>query len=1095
RREPSEYVRQCFANATRYLEPEVALRLGIRQLKYETSPKVKAQFLLILLEHEWSQDQLDRILNELLKLLKSDAQPFLLRTVLHVLPQLMHECTPRLNLDADCMEQLDAQLTWLNTNHQDTRLRRWAAECRETIFFYTSQAAFDAGQREALQQLPMESSMKLELPPEELNERGFRQLAWLASKRFGFNLRVKAGGTAKVWAGFKWRPRLWRVIHEWRKPSTDKRQNHNHIKGRAYYGLHQFNSRIVAEQSITKVPGEPIYINDESGERSYLPLVDQLISCLDQRWPTEPLRIYSTEGVTEITPPGGLYARFKARWRLQWNFAKFARLRNWQEGDSFDASAYLKKVTQLGFKISVRGYADAKGKPYPIEPRVKRFFPAIAFPFAIPSLSDMQNYFYSVYQNTIMQLLAFTSLFFAGFMASHIWKLKDLKRHRNKLPLVIGGWGTRGKSGTERLKAAVLNELGLSVVSKTTGCEAMFLYGNANRPMKEMFLFRPYDKATIWEQVFLTKFSAKLGVDAFLWECMGLTPRYIEILQSQWMRDDISTITNCYPDHEDIQGPAGIEIPIVMQNFIPKKGDVYTTEESMLPVLQDEAHRKEARLTSVTWLEAGLITGDVLERFPYAEHPNNIALVRTMSERLGVRSDVALKAMADNVIADLGVLKLYPVVPVQGRFIEFVNGMSANERLGALGNWERTGFSSHNLEKTPAVWTGIVVNNRADRVARSRVFAEMLVADIQADRYYFIGNNLDGLQTYITEAWQSFAAQFREGTQAEELEQRLNGLCRRYHIANNIEPVKKRIAGALQGMDVADEAIAKLVSGADSWADEAQLNDAFAQLQDQAPEAQLESVAGMARQMHQEYRHWQSLGEAGKLTSTDAMDEVLDWIFERFKARWVVVENYYSTGNQTVQTLIDHTPPGLRTRIIGVQNIKGTGLDFVYRWQAWDRVHHFGTTLRESRNLNEVQTAARSLATWQEFGVLDKEFVTTTIEIARSRQICQQESIQADLRITEQQLKRQLAEMEKALDEGSIDSGWRNKVLTSLEAFLDSGDAVKRRKTAQAIYTAMLNNTISMERATYQLAELNKAQKGGWLIRMIKRRFAERKGA
>jgi len=1096
RDESSEYVRQRFAESTQHVPPQFALRLGLRLLRTEPSNKVKAQVILTLLRQDWSQQQLQTIVDTIIGILQSDADLFLLRTVFHVLPQLLHNYQSKLTSDGERLQQIDRGLTWLHQHHESTRLRRWAAECREAIFFYINPPAFSATQREDLRQLPLEANLTLTADSAQRTEAWNRQLAYMASKRYGFNLRTNAN-KVKVWSGFRFRPRLWRIIHEWRKPATDKRQNHNHIKGRVYYGLEQFNSRIVAEQSITKVPGEPVYISEEAGERSYLPLVDQLISCLDQGWPTQPMRIYSSEGITEVLPPKSLTARLRARWKIQLQFAKLSRLRNWQEGDSFAPNTYLTKVSKLGFKLSIRGYADTRGNNYPIEPRVARFFPSVALPFTLPSMGDVYNYFYSVYQNTIPQLLAFTSVVFVGFFANHVRQLLDLKRHRKRLPLVIGGWGTRGKSGTERLKAAVFNELGLSVLSKTTGCEAMFLYGNANRPMKEMFLFRPYDKATIWEQVFLTKFAAKLGSDVFLWECMGLTPRYIEILQSQWMRDDISTITNCYPDHEDIQGPAGIEIPIVMQNFIAKKGDVYTTEESMLPILQDEAHRKQANLTPVTWLQSGLITNDVLERFPYAEHPNNIALVRAMSTRLGVRNDVAVKAMADNVIADLGVLKIYPTVPVRGRSIEFVNGMSANERLGALGNWQRTGFAEHNLSANPEIWTGIVVNNRADRVARSQVFAEMLVNDIQADRYYFIGDNLDGLQTYISDSWQNFVQQFKEGQQ-EDLAEQLAKLCKRYRITTAAEQIRQRIGAALTGLQVADVDIEEFLAALPQWQDETDIVNAFERLQKQtnadlvAPN-QLEDLRQLTVQMHDEFRQWQHLRDSGDLSSSAKVDAVLEWIFESFKQRWVVVENYYSTGNETVRTLIETTPPGLRARVIGVQNIKGTGLDFIYRWQAWDKVHRHGLVLRESRSLSEIEASARTLATWQDYGVLDVEFIRATVDLARARQICQQESIQADLTIIEQQLKRQLEEMEKVLSQSSAGGGWGYKVLRTIEAFLDSGNAITRRKKSQAIYQAMLKNTIGTERAAVELAEINKAQKGDWLVRLYKRKVADKK--
>lgn len=1090
--EPSEYVRQRFAESARYLEPDVALQFVLELLQSESSGKVKAQLVLTLLDHEWEQSQLDIIIDALGSVLQSDADEFLLRTVLHVLPQFQQKLTPTLKISQEAIEKINQQLTWLNMHHEHTKMRRWAAECREAVFYYYSRAAFNERQRQCLIDLPMEKSTKLVINPNQRNEDWYRQLAFIAAKRFGFDVEVK-GDKANVRAGFMFRTRLWRIMHEWRRPATDKRQNHNHIKGRVYYGLEQFNTRLVSEQSITKVPGEPVYIHDEAGERNFLPLVDQLISCLDQGWPTKPMRIFSSEGVTAITPPSSLLARFKARWLIQLNFAKLSRLRNWHEGDNFEANAYLKKVSQLGFKISIRGYADTKSNSYPVEPRVTRFFPSVVLPFSVPTLDDAYDYFYSVYQNTITQLLAFTAVVFVGFYANHVRQLVDFKRHRRRLPLVIGGWGTRGKSGTERLKAAVLQDLGLSVLSKTTGCEAMFVYGHANRPMRELFLFRPYDKATIWEQVFLTKFAAKLGADAFLWECMGLTPRYIEILQSQWMRDDISTITNCYPDHEDIQGPAGIEIPIVMQNFIVKKGDVFTTEESMLPVLQDAAHRKQAKLTAVTWLKAGLITDDVLERFPYAEHPNNIALVQEMSERLGVRNDVAVKAMADNVIPDLGVLKVYPTVSINGRRIEFVNGMSANERLGALGNWERTGLAEHNLDTSPEIWTGIVVNNRADRVARSQVFAEMLVADIQADRYYFIGDNLDGFQTYIREAWETFSGQLK-GSDQQQPEEQFTSLCNRFRIATDLAQLEKRIAAALQGVGVDDSNVKEFFACISQWKTESDIEQSFSQIKrnsEPVEQTYIAEIAVQAKQMFSEYTYSKQFRGNGSASDKDRFAEALDWIFSCFEQRWVIVDNYYSTGNETLKIVIDTTVPGLHARVIGVQNIKGTGLDFIYRWQAWDRVYSFAKKLRESNNLSDVQLNARALATWQEYGILDREFIVATIEIARNRQICQQESIQADLTIVEKQLLFQLEEIESSMAQGSIDSGIGYKLISAFEDFLDSGNAIKRRNRSQAIYKAMLDNVISMDRAAAELGALNKAQKGGWLMRSLKRRFSD----
>ena len=166
-------------------------------------------------------------------------------------------------------------------------------------------------------------------------------------------------------------------------------------------------------------------------------------------------------------------------------------------------------------------------------------------------------------------------------------------------------------------------------------------------------------------------------------------------------------------------------------------------------------------------MESGLITDDILERFPYQEHPDNIALVATMAGYLGVDHEFSLKAMADFLVPDLGVLKTHPIAHVRSRKIEFTNGCSANERFGCMGNWKRLGFDSQDPWNDPCTWITGVVNNRADRVPRSKVFAKIIVQDIHADRFLLIGNNLEGLQGFIKEAWHEHEQELslRDGTE------------------------------------------------------------------------------------------------------------------------------------------------------------------------------------------------------------------------------------------------------------------------------------------------------------------------------------------
>src|SRR5262249_1778453 len=115
-------------------------------------------------------------------------------------------------------------------------------------------------------------------------------------------------------------------------------------------------------------------------------------------------------------------------------------------------------------------------------------------------------------------------------------------------------------------------------------------------------------------------------------------------------------------------------------------------------------------------------------------------------------ASVAIAEMADNVVPDLGVLKTYPTLPWAGRTLSFTNGMSANERTGAMANWRRTQFDKHDPDAEPARWIVTVVNNRAGRSAPSEVSARSLVEDAGAHRHFLIGTNVGGLVGFIEEA-------------------------------------------------------------------------------------------------------------------------------------------------------------------------------------------------------------------------------------------------------------------------------------------------------------------------------------------------------
>jgi len=60
------------------------------------------------------------------------------------------------------------------------------------------------------------------------------------------------------------------------------------------------------------------------------------------------------------------------------------------------------------------------------------------------------------------------------------------------------------------------------------------------------------------------------------------------------------------------------------------------------------------------------------------------------------------------------------------------------------------------------------------------------------------------------------------------------------------------------------------------------------------------------------------------------------------------------------------------------------------------------------------------------------------------------------------------------------------RLLGTIEAFLDAGDAVRRRKLADRIYRDLAEERIGHQRAALELQALTQRQKGGWLEKRVR---------
>ena len=987
-----------------------------------------------------------------------------------------------------------------------------------------------------------------------------RILADLSRRDFALAV-TRRGDSLILRRGDRFRRRLWRILHELGSLAPNKRQAFLHTVGRIPRGELRAPPGGLEEITATVVPGERVFVAQEGGWGRHLPTVDDFLDL--PLLSADPVRIFSSHGTTTIRPPASFTARARARLGISRRYAELAALRTFSLAGS-EARERLRFVDELRQSFGIvtefeRHTYDATEARLPAHlaslfsaPVATPVTPIAPAPPAVQTaalpisqalalapggsaflgqardwLEQHGYYFLSLEENSQLALVLFLAGFTALFFLEAFWKRRRIERARQRIPLTIGGWGTRGKSGTERLKAAVFHGLGYEVFVKTTGCEAMLIHSVPDEPAHEVFIFRSYDKSSIWEQRDMLELAADLDSEVYLWECMALNPQFVELMQREWMRDDLVTLTNAFPDHEDIQGPAGVNVAECISSFIPYDSTLVTSEVNFLPLFAERCKERGTRLHAVSTRDADLIADDVLALFPYNEHPRNIALVARVGAQFGIDRHLAIATMAEHVVPDLGVLKAYPAARVRGRVLRFMNGMSANERTGFLNNWQRMGLNTKDLVGAPGETVVTVVNNRWDRVSRSEVFARILVEDAVADAHVLIGTNLRGLRSFVDEALARHLPQLevvvaddlRAGSQqpiarlahqlgrlrvpTPEPEQVLTRVAlyaagAGLEVARDLAPLVRELctpaADAPTGLaEVSREVSARLAP----LLDEALVHHPRAGAAAATPPEVLDAptredvIAHVLRQcarivVHARLRaRLEALlahGAASDAAALAAYHTLFRSAYrELFHEQLVVVSDAAETGDQIIDRCARAVPPGTSISVMGIQNIKGTGLDFVYRWQALDETTARLAVVADAAATPEQRLAAlRELESFEDYGLVDAGAVVAALSARASSSVALDAAEQAQQERTLVAVRTLHEARRRALGQAARKDVW-SQLCARVEAWLDPLDSMRRYRRARQVMRDLVAHRISHARAAKEMRSLYDRQKGGWL--------------
>jgi poly-gamma-glutamate synthase PgsB/CapB len=239
---------------------------------------------------------------------------------------------------------------------------------------------------------------------------------------------------------------------------------------------------------------------------------------------------------------------------------------------------------------------------------------------------------------------------------------------------------------------------------------------------------RKFGIANVAEQIGIVRRAAVYQPDALVMECMAVTPALQEINQSKLIRSNIGVLCNVREDHLAEMGPTLDDVARSLSRSMPEGGVCITAERERLPILQEEARRRDCRLIAV---DPDSVTDEEMAGFGWITFKENVAIALAVAEHLGVDRQSALAGMWE-APPDPGVLSVARVMHDSKR-IRFANVFAANDPESTLMNIRQ--LENQQLIDRPLT---MVINCRPDRIERNGQMGA-LAADVNPESVVLIG--------------------------------------------------------------------------------------------------------------------------------------------------------------------------------------------------------------------------------------------------------------------------------------------------------------------------------------------------------------------
>ncbi len=298
---------------------------------------------------------------------------------------------------------------------------------------------------------------------------------------------------------------------------------------------------------------------------------------------------------------------------------------------------------------------------------------------------------------------------------------KIVSQSVKKIPIRIHVNGSRGKSSVTRYIAAGLRASGKKTFAKITGVQPVIFTSAAEQEQ-----IRRLGPARVNEQFHIIRRAAAQNADALVLECMSINPR-LQQLESRIFAAQYYVLTNILQDHQEELGSDRYSLEQAYYSAIPKNCTVFVVSGQTNGQLSGYLQKKKCAMEITEPLSE-----QPLHDLPEGVFKQNIELAVAVCKKIGIPATLSLPAILEEARRTGNRV----IVISERQNIGFINGFAVNDTESA------TVFFDAVKEQHPLIKEYLIIlNNRADRPMRSRMFADWLGKTAGIKKVILTGNH------------------------------------------------------------------------------------------------------------------------------------------------------------------------------------------------------------------------------------------------------------------------------------------------------------------------------------------------------------------